>query len=123
MTKLNSIKIILFALFFGLVINSTEAIAKSSPPVPPKDGAVNTPVNIAPSIPPTPWIPKTSKDSSAPNKLIRPEKAHRHTKPAIAPMIIAPMIPTEPQAGVIATKPEIIPEAAPSIEGFPFTKG
>ena len=30
MTKLNSIKIILFALFFGLVINSTEAIAKSS---------------------------------------------------------------------------------------------
>ena len=40
----------------------------------------------------------------------------------MAPMIIAPMIPTEPQAGVIATKPEIIPEAAPSIEGFPFTK-
>ena len=30
MTKLNSIKIILFALFFGLVINSTEAVAKSS---------------------------------------------------------------------------------------------
>ena len=30
MTKLNSIKIILFALFFGLAINSTEAIAKSS---------------------------------------------------------------------------------------------
>ena len=41
---------------------------------------------------------------------------------AIAPMIIAPIIPTEPQAGVIATKPEIIPEAAPSIEGFPLTK-
>ena len=30
MTKLNSIKIILFALFFGLVVNSTEAVAKSS---------------------------------------------------------------------------------------------
>lgn len=30
MTKLNSIKIILFALFFGLAVNSTEAVAKSS---------------------------------------------------------------------------------------------
>jgi len=34
---------------------------------------------------------------------------------------MAPMTPTKPAAGVIATSPETAPEAAPSIEGLPFS--
>ena len=36
-------------------------------------------------------------------------------------MMIAPIGPTKPQAGVIATKPATAPEAAPNIEGLPFS--
>jgi len=42
-------------------------------------------------------------------------------KPDSVPITIAPIGPTEPQAGVIATRPATAPEAAPSIEGLPFS--
>jgi hypothetical protein len=35
-------------------------------------------------------------------------------------MTMAPIGPTKPQAGVIATRPATAPEAAPSIEGLPL---
>jgi hypothetical protein len=34
-------------------------------------------------------------------------------------MIKAPMMPTDPQAGVMATRPATAPEAAPSMEALP----
>ena len=37
-------------------------------------------------------------------------------------MAMAPMGPTKPQAGVIATKPDTAPDAAPNIEALPFIK-
>ena len=38
----------------------------------------------------------------------------------IKPRTIAPIGPAKPHAGVIATKPAIAPDAAPSIDGLPF---
>ena len=40
------------------------AMEKSASPVPPSQGAVKMPVPIAPTMPPTPWMPKTSRLSS-----------------------------------------------------------
>src|SRR5262245_66425652 len=45
--------------------------------------------------------------------------AHRHTMPAVAPIAIEPLGPTQPHAGVTATRPAIAPDAAPSIVGAP----
>src|SRR6195952_5149228 len=45
---------------------------------------------------------------------------HRQAKPATKPITSAPIRPTLPQAGVIATRPATAPEAAPSIEALPF---
>src|SRR5262245_63695038 len=39
--------------------------------------------------------------------------------PAITPITIAPIGPTQPQAGVMATSPATAPDAAPSIVGVP----
>ena len=89
-------------------------------PVPPKAGAANTPVNKAPTIPPTPCTPNTSNESSAPNIRLRPLTPHRHMKPATKPITIAPMGPTNPHAGVMATKPATAPDAAPNIEALPL---
>ena len=36
------------------------------------------------------------------------------------PSTSAPLVPTKPQAGVIATRPATAPDAAPSIDGLPF---
>src|SRR5690606_40634317 len=95
-------------------------IAKSGAPVPPSPGAVNTPVRIAPTMPPSPWTPKTSSESSAPSILFRPLTPQRQTRPPAAPITIPPITPTDPQAGVIATRPAMAPEAAPSMEGLPL---
>ena len=53
-------------------IHTCEAIEKSSAPVPPRLGAANTPVRIAPTMPPTPCTPKTSSASSAPSMCLSP---------------------------------------------------
>src|SRR5512137_1850298 len=44
---------------------------------------------------------------------------HRQTRPATRPMAMAPIGPTQPQAGVMATRPATAPEAAPSMVGVP----
>src|SRR5215210_1962787 len=89
-------------------------------PTPPRDGDANTPVSSAPRIPPTPCTPNTSSASSAPSIRFSPDTPHRHTTPAARPITRAPIGPTKPHAGVIATSPAIAPDAAPSIEGLPL---
>src|SRR3954468_12347664 len=89
-------------------------------PGPPSDGALNTPVNKAPRIPPTACTPKTSSVSSAPSNFFRPFTPHRQTTPAARPITNAPGMPTLPAAGVMATSPATAPDAAPSMEGLPL---
>src|SRR5512141_3492859 len=89
-------------------------------PVPPMLKPLNTPVSNAPRIPPTPWMPNTSSASSAPNSFFRPVTPQKQTTPASAPMAKPPPIPTQPQAGVMATRPATAPEAAPNRLGLPF---
>src|SRR6185369_903988 len=64
--------------------------------------------------------PNTSSASSYPNMRFKPLTDHRQTAPTIRPKAIAPIGPTQPQAGVIATSPATAPDAAPSIEGLPL---
>ncbi len=68
-----------------------------------------------------PCTPNTSSASSAPSFRLRPLTPQRHTTPASSPMISAPLTPTKPHAGVIATRPATAPDAAPSIDGLPFS--
>ena len=91
-------------------------------PAPPSDGAAKMPVAMAPQIPPTPCTPNTSSASSAPSIFFRPVTPHKHRAPATAPITIAPLIPTNPHAGVMATRPATAPDAAPSMEGLPLRK-
>ena len=53
--------------------------------------------------------------------LFSPVHAHRQMTPESAPSTIAPIGPTKPHAGVIATRPATAPVAAPSMLGLPFT--
>src|SRR4029450_13977900 len=96
----------------------TQSVTK---PGPPSDGALNTPVSNAPRIPPTAWMPNTSRASSARRIFFRPLTPHRHTSPAAMPITNAPRMPTLPAAGVIATNPATAPDAAPSIDGLPLS--
>ena len=95
-------------------------VTQSGNPTPPRDGAANTPVNKAPTIPPTPWTPKTSNESSAPNMRFRPFTPHKQMIPASNPMTTPPIGPTNPHAGVMATRPDTAPDAAPNIDGLPL---
>src|SRR5437762_5743248 len=88
---------------------------------PPRSGDTKMPVSSAPRTPPTACTTKTTSETSTPISFLRPVKPHRHTKPAAKPMTNAPGMPPLPAAGVIATRPATAPDAAPSIEGLPFT--
>src|SRR5688572_4698462 len=88
--------------------------------VPPSAGELNTPVRMAPRMPPMQCTPNTSSESSYPSIFLSPEQAQRQTTPAMTPIAMAPIGPTQPQAGVMATRPATAPEAAPSIVGEPL---
>src|SRR6187551_2347269 len=88
-------------------------------PVPPNSGLLNTPVRMAPRMPPMQCTPNTSSESSYPSADLSFVTANRQTTPASAPMTSEPIGPTQPHAGVIATSPATAPEAAPSIVGVP----
>src|SRR5450631_159129 len=47
--------------------------------------------------------------------------AQKQITPAAMPMTNAPVTPTKPEAGVIATRPATAPEAIPSTDGLPLT--
>src|SRR5688572_7031732 len=72
-------------------------------------------------MPPNPWTPNTSSESSAPIIFLSPVQPQRQTTPAARPITNAPGMPTLPAAGVIATRPATAPEAAPSIDGLPLS--
>src|SRR5262252_4289092 len=80
----------------------------------------NTPVRSAPIVPPAPCTPKASSASSYPNAAFTFVTIAKHTTPAMAPITNAGMGPTNPAAGVIATKPATAPEIAPSALARPF---
>ena len=100
--------------------HTCAAMLKPSGSTPPRLAAQNTPVRMAPRMPPTPWMPKTSHTSSAFSRRLRPDTPHRHSGPAITPMAMEPIGPTRPAAGVMVTNPATAPEAAPSIEALPL---
>src|SRR5512139_3995431 len=89
-------------------------------PVPPSFQVLNTPVSRAPRIPPTPCTPNTSSASSAPSSFFKPVTPQKQATPASAPMIRPPPMPTQPQAGVMATRPAMEPDTTPSRLGFPL---
>src|SRR5471030_2432850 len=72
-------------------------------------------------MPHTPCTPNTSQVSSTRSHFFRVTTPHRPVTPPTRPIISAPPTPTVPQAGVIATRPAIAPELAPSREGLPRT--
>src|SRR6478735_9903918 len=76
------------------------------------------PISRVPTRPPTRWTPTTSSESSMPNLNLRPTAAAQ-APPATAPTTIAPTRLTAPQAGVIATRPATMPDAAPSEVALP----
>src|SRR3569832_1143417 len=87
---------------------------------PPSDAAANTPVKIAPTMPPIACTPNTSSESSYLSARLSLVEARKHSTPAARPMISAPTGPTKPEAGVMATRPATAPEAMPSTLGLPW---
>src|SRR3989338_7517887 len=80
----------------------------------------NRPVAKAPHIPAIPWHANTSKVSSI-FVLVARQLATKLAKiPATRPIIIEGITPTKPDAGVIATNPQITPMEKPTSDGFPF---
>src|SRR5471030_989595 len=72
-------------------------------------------------MPHTPCTPNTSQVSSTLSHFLRVTTPHRPATPPTRPITNAPPTPTVPHAGVIATRPAIAPELAPSREGLPRT--
>ena len=101
---------------FDTIAALTQSVTK---PGPPRAWLLNTPVSNAPTMPPTPWMPNTSSESSAPSSFFSPFTPHRQAKLATKPITMAPIKPTLPAAGVIATKPATAPDAAPNIDALP----
>ena len=67
--------------------------------MPPGASAVeNRPIRMVPTRPPTRWTPTTSSESSLPSLNFSPT-AQAQSMPAMAPMAMAPVMPTAPQAG------------------------
>ncbi len=81
----------------------------------------NTPVRIAPTVPPMPCTPNASSASSYPNIAFTLATMKKHTMPVTAPMISADIGVTKPAAGVMPTRPATAPEIAPSMLGLPIT--
>src|SRR5580704_5181612 len=80
----------------------------------------NTPVRIAPMVPPAPWTPNASSVSSYPNLLFTAVTMKKQNMPARKPISMAGNGFTNPEAGVMATNPATAPEMPPSTLGFPL---
>src|SRR5581483_3489979 len=78
------------------------------------------PVRRAPSVPPTPWTPKASSESSKPNFAFSFEADWQQTTPAMRPRTIAEAGVTKPAAGVTTTRPATMPDTQPSALGLPL---
>src|SRR3972149_10938169 len=78
-----------------------------------------TPVSRAPKVPPTPCTPKTSSESSYPKRDFSLVQARKHNMPTATPIISAGIGVTNPEAGVMQTKPATTPEHVPKMVGLP----
>ena len=78
----------------------------------------NTPVKIAPTVPPTPCTEKVSSESSNLNLARKLTAVKQHTA-AIEPIKSAPIGVTKPAAGVMPTSPARNPLAIPTAVGLP----
>ena len=72
-------------------------------------------------MPPTPCTENTSKASSKPNLRFKTVIEKNTAILAKKPIMIAPNGPTNAAAGVIPTKPPIVPEARPNAVTWPAT--
>src|SRR5882762_8004502 len=84
-------------------------------------GSASTPTSRPPTRPATPWVWMTPRVSSTfLNGLVRLSQFHDiHTsEDATTPMIMAPKLLTKPAAGVMPTRPTIIPLTAPRKVGL-----
>lgn len=87
------------------------------PSVPPvMDSTAKTPMRRVPMTPSTRGTPTTSRESSWFSLNFR-LTAYEQTTPAARPMTRAPDRETEPQDGVMATRPATAPEAGPRVGG------
>ena len=78
----------------------------------------NRPVARAPHMPPQAWTPNTSSASSYLLSLLLSWMALKQIGETTRPMIRAAKALTNPQAGVMATRPATAPEARPTAVGF-----
>src|SRR5271157_1190432 len=72
-------------------------------------------------MPPMQCTPNASSESSYPKAFLTVVAAKKQATPAAMPITSAPVAPTNPDAGVIATSPATAPEAIPSTDGLPLT--
>ena len=73
---------------------------------------------MAPTMPPTQWMPNTSRLSSYLSSHLIAVQKNRQMTPATAPSMTAPSGPAKPAAGVTATRPATAPEHRPSSDIF-----
>ena len=70
-------------------------------------------------VPPAPCTPNASNASSYPKSPLTNVTMRKHPMPPASPMTSAGIGATNPDAGVIATRPATAPEIAPSALGRP----
>ncbi len=71
-------------------------------------------------MPPTPWTGNTSRESSIFKVRLIKLVAPKQIIPALIPIMIAPIGPTKPEAGVILPKPATMPVTMPNTLGLPY---
>src|SRR5258705_5161517 len=89
--------------------SSTPALPSPRPEVPPIEAVANTPASSMPVIPPTPWTPNTSSESSYLKRCFSQVQAQKHMEPAITPMTMPCHVATKPLTGVIVPRPAPAP--------------
>src|SRR5262249_10647164 len=90
----------------------------STPAVSPIALAANTPHRSVPVMPPMPWTPNTSSESSYLKRSFSQVQAQKQTRPAATPMMMPAQGATKPDAGVMVPRPATAPEIMPSTDGL-----
>src|ERR1700675_4668624 len=80
--------------------------------------AAKMPASRVPVMPPMPWTPNTSSESSYLKRSLSQVQAQKQTRPATMPMIMPCQGATNPLAGVIVPRPATAPEIMPSTDGL-----
>src|SRR6266481_7471047 len=78
----------------------------------------NTPASRVPVMPPMPWTPNTSSESSYLKRCLSQVQAQKQSVPATTPIKTPCHGATNPEAGVMAPRPATAPEIMPSTDGL-----